>query len=193
MKEKILHTAFNLYRRFGIKSISMDAIAQEMCASKKTIYQWFENKDKLVEMALDTFLDEVRVEQESLQQNSVEELVKTLWLNNQKVAGINASFFYDLKKYHSAANQKLEKYLTEELRPYFIRNLKNGMAQGFYRPEIDPEIVANLCIANFSVVVDQEVYPVQLYNQQEVRRQVFRLFLLGIVTPEGKEFLLLES
>jgi|SRR5688572_5616455 len=189
MKEKILNTAFNLYRRYGIKSISMDTVAQEIGASKKTIYQWFENKDQLVEAALNAFLEEVKIKPEEQEENSVTDLVKTLRLHNQKVAGINVSFFFDLQKYHSKANQMLDAYLNNELRPYFINNLKRGISQGFYRKDINPEIVANLCIATFSVVVDQEVFPAQKYQQLEVRLQVFRLFLLGILTPEGKSFL----
>ncbi|MFC5272276.1 TetR/AcrR family transcriptional regulator [Adhaeribacter terreus] len=193
MKEKILNTAFNLYCRYGIKSISMDTVAQEIGASKKTIYQWFENKDQLVEAALNEFLEEVKIKPEEEEENSVLDLVKTLRLHNQKVAGINVSFFFDLQKYHTKANQQLEAYLNNELRPYFINNLKRGKAQGFYWKDINPEIVANLCIATFSVVVDQEVFPVPKYQQAEVRYQVFRLFLLGILTPAGKAFLTLNS
>ena len=193
MKEKILNTAFRLYRRFGIKSISMDTVAQEMGASKKTIYQWFENKDQLVEAALNAFLEEVKIKPEEQEENSVIDLVKTLRLHNQKVAGINVSFFFDLQKYHAKASQQLDDYLNNELRPYFINNLKRGIAQGFYREDINPEIVASLCIATFSVVVDQEVFPAQKYHQLEVRLQVFRLFLLGILTGEGESFLPLPA
>ena len=167
----------------------MDTVAQEIGASKKTIYQWFENKDKLVEASLDSFLEQVKIEPENQAENSVEELVKTLRLHNQKVAAINVSFFFDLQKYHAKANQKLDKYLTEALRPYFIQNLKNGISQGLYRKDINPEIVANLCIAIFSVVVDHEVFPAQKYQQPEVRLQCFKLFLRGIVTRKGKAFL----
>ena len=189
MKEKILNTAFKLYSRFGIKSISMDTVAQEIGASKKTLYQWYENKDQLVEAALIAFLNEVKIEPENTKENSVTELVKTLRLLNQKVAGFNACFFSDLKKYHSKTNQILEQYVADELRRYFIQNLKSGISQGLYRPDIHPEIIADLCIANFSMVVDQDIFPAQKVNQQELRFQVFSLFLQGIVTSKGRAFL----
>ena len=123
MKEKILNTAFNLYRRYGIKSISMETVAQEIGASKKTIYQWYCNKDQLVEAALNEFLEEVKIPLEAQEENSVTDLVKTLRLHNQKVAAMNASFFFDLQKYHTKASQQLDAYLNEELRPYFIQNM----------------------------------------------------------------------
>ncbi len=189
MKEKILQTAFGLYRRFGIKSISMDAVAQEMCASKKTIYQWFANKDNLVDATLNEFLEQVKLRDQEPAENSVVALVQTLRKLNQKVAAINGSFFHDLKKYHANTNRKLENYLAEELRPYFVQNLKAGIEQDLYRPEIEPEIVADLCLHTFSVVTDPDVFPVGKYQQTEVRLQVFRLYLNGILTDKGRTFL----
>ncbi len=168
----------------------MDTVAQEMCASKKTIYQWFANKDNLVEASLEQFLEQVKIEPVSEAGNSVEDLVKMLQVLNQKVATVNVTFFLDIKKYHSVANQKLQTYLNQELRPYLINNLITGIAAGFYRQDLDPEIAARLCIAKFTLIVDQEVYPVGPFNQQEVRWQVFKLFLLGIVTAKGRRYLL---
>jgi hypothetical protein len=138
---------------------------------------------------LELFLEQVKFDAEKPEENSVEALIKTLRLKNEKVAAVNVSFFYDLQKYHAAAHQKLRNYLAEAFRPYLIRNLKSGMTQGFYRPDLHPEIVADLCIATFSVVTDPDVFPVQQFPQAEVRLQAFKLFLMGILTPEGKEFL----
>ena len=47
-KSKISCTAFQLFCQRGIKSVSMDDIAQFLSMSKKTIYKWFENKNKMV-------------------------------------------------------------------------------------------------------------------------------------------------
>lgn len=189
MKEKILQTAFELYRRYGIKSISLDTVAQQLGVSKKTIYQHFATKETLVEAALEQFLEQVNCNTANPDENSVEALVETLRLKNEKVAAINVSFFYDLQKYHAAAHQKLTAYLAGTFRPFLIRNLRTGIAQGLYRPDLHPEIVADLCIATFSVVTDEDVFPAQQYPQPEVRLQAFKLFLLGILTPKGQVFL----
>ena len=49
MREKILSKAADLFLSYGFKSVTMDDIASAMGISKKTIYQHFENKTKLVE------------------------------------------------------------------------------------------------------------------------------------------------
>ena len=46
--ENILEKADNLFHKYGVRSISMDDIARELGISKKTIYQYFKDKDDIV-------------------------------------------------------------------------------------------------------------------------------------------------
>ena len=48
-KQRIQEKANDLFRRYGIKSITMDEIATQLGVSKKTLYQYFSDKDELVE------------------------------------------------------------------------------------------------------------------------------------------------
>ena len=47
-KAKILQGATELFLRYGIRSVSMDNIANHLGVSKKTIYQYFKDKDEMV-------------------------------------------------------------------------------------------------------------------------------------------------
>src|SRR4030088_2070262 len=49
VKERILEKATDLFMRYGIRSITMDEIAAQLAISKKTIYQFFTDKDAMVE------------------------------------------------------------------------------------------------------------------------------------------------
>ena len=49
MREKIIHKASDLFLSYGFKSVTMDDLANALGISKKTIYQNFDNKTKLVE------------------------------------------------------------------------------------------------------------------------------------------------
>ena len=48
-KEKLLEDISELFLKFGLRSTSMDDIANHLKISKKTLYQYFENKDNVVE------------------------------------------------------------------------------------------------------------------------------------------------
>ena len=44
----ILRKVLTLYRKFGIRSVTMDDISHELGISKKTLYQYVRDKDELV-------------------------------------------------------------------------------------------------------------------------------------------------
>ena len=48
IKNKIIGKATDMFLKLGFKSVTMDDIASEMCISKKTIYKYFSNKEKLI-------------------------------------------------------------------------------------------------------------------------------------------------
>ena len=48
-KERTIQKATDLFMRYGIRSITMDEIAGQLGISKKTIYQFFTDKDEMVE------------------------------------------------------------------------------------------------------------------------------------------------
>jgi AcrR family transcriptional regulator len=51
-KERILEKATDLFMRYGIRSITMDEIATQLGVSKKTLYQFFADKDAMVEAVM---------------------------------------------------------------------------------------------------------------------------------------------
>ena len=53
VKERILTKAADLFMRYGIRSITMDEIANQLGISKKTIYQFFTDKDDMVSAVIE--------------------------------------------------------------------------------------------------------------------------------------------
>jgi AcrR family transcriptional regulator len=51
-KERIQQKAHDLFMEYGLRSVSMDDIANALGISKKTIYQFFADKDELVQAVL---------------------------------------------------------------------------------------------------------------------------------------------
>ena len=48
MKQRIQLKARELFMRYGFRSVTMDEIAGQIGISKKTLYQFFEDKDALL-------------------------------------------------------------------------------------------------------------------------------------------------
>ena len=62
IQERIRQKADELFRRYGIRSVTMDEIAAQLGMSKKTIYQYYTDKDQLVDAVA---VDEIQFSQES--------------------------------------------------------------------------------------------------------------------------------
>ena len=48
-KEQVMTTALDMFSQYGIKSVSMDDIARNTGISKRTIYEFFEDKETLLQ------------------------------------------------------------------------------------------------------------------------------------------------
>jgi AcrR family transcriptional regulator len=59
-KNRIAEKAEELYMRFGIRSVSMENMAEALGMSKKTLYQYFADKDELVVEVVKRHTDVVR-------------------------------------------------------------------------------------------------------------------------------------
>ena len=51
-KEQVMTTALDMFSQYGIKSVSMDDIARNTGISKRTIYEFFEDKETLLQEAI---------------------------------------------------------------------------------------------------------------------------------------------
>ena len=49
--ERIIAAAGALFMKYGARSVTMDDIARELSVSKKTIYQYYKDKDEIVTLA----------------------------------------------------------------------------------------------------------------------------------------------
>ena len=56
-EKPVRENAGGLYLKFGIKSVTMDYVAQELGISKKTLYHYFKNKADLISQVVDYYLD----------------------------------------------------------------------------------------------------------------------------------------
>ena len=145
MKEKIIKKATEMFLKLGFKSVTMDDIACEMCISKKTIYKYFSNKEVLIEegteiihQKIHTIIDEIVAKK----YNAIEENFEIRRMFKEMFQAINDSPVYQLKKHYPEIHSKMIANELEDCNTMFQQNIANGIAQGLYRKDLDPEIYA---------------------------------------------------
>lgn len=190
IKDRIIEHAEKLFMRYGVKSVTMDDIASDLAISKKTIYQYFKDKDDIVLAATKNHIDEERKEFEEIyvtSENAIEEIFRVSKCLRKNVRNINPVLLHDLNRYHSNAwNQWLE-FKDDFIFNSIRMNLKKGIQQGFFRNEINVDIMSRLRLMQVQMSFDPDVFPLDQYDLYEVQTQLFDLFLYGILTHKGKD------
>lgn len=193
VKTKLLKGAEELFMRYGVRSITMDEIARHLSISKKTLYQYFADKDDIVASVTDTHLNRERHGYQnniSQAKNAVEELVNLSLCLKENLKGMNPSLLFDLQKYHRRAWQIWTEFKNVYVRNTMIDNLKRGMEEGLYRPEINPEILAVVRIESIQLGFDEQLFPRDKYDLTTVQLNILEHFIHGLLTEKGKKLFL---
>lgn len=187
-KEKIKWKAYELFKRFGVRSVTMDEIAQQCGVSKKTVYQFFEDKDTLVESIVLTFTERTQhscTQQQQVAENAVHEIFLSMEMVEELIDGVNPALMNDLRKYHSRAYAGLEKHKQEFMGEFFRKNIERGISEGLYRDNFNKEIITPFYLHCAMVPVEQDIFARNKYAISEIDFEITLFMLYGLATPKG--------
>lgn len=189
-KKRIVAGAAELFHKYGIRSVSMDDIARHLSVSKKTIYQYFKDKDEVVTLALKSHMEMEKMEYDEVfdsSSNAVEELAMVSKCMRKDFKDMNPSLLFDMQKYHPDAWQIWLEFKNEYIKNHVVQNLKRGIEEGYYRKDIDPEVMGRFRVEQVQLAFDDTVFPTDTFSFKEVQMQFFNHFVHGIVTDTGRK------
>jgi AcrR family transcriptional regulator len=187
-EERILDSAHDLFFQYGIKSVTMDDIAGHLGMSKKTIYSFFDDKDKLVCALTGKEFETQQGDLEKIagqSENAVREMLGIIQYLSVMFSKMNRYLIYDLQKYHPNAWKLFSNFKEECIVKVLQKNIRRGIKEELYRPEINPRILALLRVKEAEWALDTQVFPPKEFNTGDVHVQLLDHFLYGIVTLKG--------
>ncbi len=143
-KDNIILTASRLFEQFGIRSISIDNVCNELRISKKTFYTFFSQKEDLVDAVL-IFQRSTQYEKFAKlfkNKNAIDSLIISIKEIKKSAGHESLSLFYDLEKYYPKLYEKYEQISKQEMRDAFERFLRQGIEEGYFREDLDVEMIA---------------------------------------------------
>ena len=144
MREKIINKSGELFLTLGFKSVTMDDIANALGISKKTIYQHFSNKTKLVEATTLNVFESICGGIDCIcnaSNNPIQELydIKMFVMNYLKNEKTSPQF--QLKKYYPKIHQKTMEKEMVLFSECLKKNLEKGIQEGFYRNDLNIDLI----------------------------------------------------
>jgi AcrR family transcriptional regulator len=191
-KDRILQGAEELFFKYGIKSITMDDIAKHLAISKKTIYQYFSDKNELVETLMTVKLKEDECEFKQIQQdadNMVVEVFNMMKHMGVMFSKVNPNIFYDLQKYHPNAWKQFKNFKQDTMAKMVESSLERGMREGLVRPDLNAKILSRLRIEEVEMGFNSEIFPPDKFKMLEVQITMIDHFLYGICTLKGHKLI----
>lgn len=192
-KERIQAKADELFMRYGIRSVSMDDIAAELAMSKKTLYQFFADKDELVDAVVDKELKRGQCDCIDCRTNSkdaVEEIFITMEQIAEQFRNMNPMVLFDLEKFHATAYQKFLKHKNEFLMDVIRKNIERGIQEELFRPEINVDVLSRFRLESMMIAFNMSVFPPRKYHLAEVTQEIIEHYLYGLATLKGHKLIL---
>lgn len=184
VRQRILALADELFPEYGVKSVSMDEIARRLSMSKRTLYEYFSDKEELLLACIDrhgalmkAWADEIGEHSETVL-HIILEIYREL---APRIRRISPKFHEDLRKYPKAMAKLVEnrKEQTERTLEFF----RTGVQQGIFLPGLNYDILSRTLIR----MLDEPV-PATLtgkYGMAEIYSTLTLTLVRGTCTDKG--------
>jgi TetR/AcrR family transcriptional regulator, cholesterol catabolism regulator len=192
-KERIKLQATDLFMKYGVRSVSMDDIANSLGMSKKTIYQFYADKDELVDAVV---LHEIQHNEYCCEldrqgsENAVHELFMAMDMVVEMFHSMNPSLLYDLQKYHPKAFQKFHTHKNDYLYNVIRENLVRGIKEDLFRDDINIDIIARFRVELMMLPFNPEFQSKVKHNLAEIEEELILHYLFGLVNMKGYNMIL---
>ncbi|KPL15178.1 MAG: hypothetical protein AMS26_08355 [Bacteroides sp. SM23_62] len=186
--EDILKKVSALYRKYGIKSVTMDDVAHELGMSKKTLYQFVSDKTELVQMVVEHVRQcdfSAMKKKEGTELNAIEEMIEVSQHVNSLMKDHSPTYEYDLKKYYPDIYRNLMSARRKLMYEAMIANIRKGKKEGLYRKELDEKIIAKLHLLRVENIQSSEIFGEEEMHSQNFFREVFVYHIHGLATEKG--------
>jgi len=192
MKEKILRGSEELFFKYGIKNITMDEIARHLGMSKKTIYQYFKDKDEMVHSLMIQKIEEDKIiftktHEES--ENVVVEVFAIMKNLRDILSNVNPILFHELHKFYPVTWKVYENFKNDFVLENIEKSLKKGQAQGLVRMDLNVKILSRMRLENLDMGFFGHAFPIEKFNMLDVQLEMTEHFLYGICTLKGHKLI----
>jgi TetR/AcrR family transcriptional regulator, cholesterol catabolism regulator len=189
--ERIILKSIELFTLYGIRQVTMDQIAEEVGMSKRTIYELFKDKDKLVWECMETMHRQHLAEVQRIL-NTASNVIEALYTLGQhgekKKSLINRSFFEDIKKLYPAMWETMKQRNKPGPGSFSYKIFTKGIEEGIFNKDINIEIVDAFIHIMMETFHKKDIYP-ENTTDKDLLKNIIIPYYMGISTEKGKKLI----
>jgi AcrR family transcriptional regulator len=160
--------------------------------SKKTIYQYFKDKDALVSSVVENDLAKhALICNQSMQiaDNAVHEIFLLMTVLQELFSSMNPLTLFEIEKYYPLAFDKIKKHKDDFIFSMISANLEKGIAEGLYRKDVDVTILSRYRLETSLIPFNIHVFHPSKFDMLKVNLQIIEHFVYGVATLEGHKLM----
>ena len=189
MKEQIIRKSTEMFLELGFKSVTMDHLSNEIGISKRTLYEYFSNKENLIRQVSHKLYEEISEGIEAIyssKKNAVEKhfIIKDFILEYLKYE--NPGSMYQLSKYYPKIYDRLIIKQYTKMIECVTESIKTGIKEGLFRNTINEEIIARLYYSIMLNFKNVEIFDPKKFNSNVLHETFIEYHIRGICTEKGK-------
>jgi TetR/AcrR family transcriptional regulator, cholesterol catabolism regulator len=191
-KERIQIKAEELFMQFGIRSVSMDDIANNLGMSKKTLYQYYADKDELVDAVVDGHINLIQSDCVGCRQdaeNAVHEIFITIERIMEEFNNMNPMVLFDLEKFHFNSFRRFKDHKDKFMAQFVRNNIEWGIKDELYRHDINVDVLSKFRIESMMIPFNVAVFPPGKYKLAALSEEIVLHFVYGLATIKGHKLI----
>lgn len=189
IKQKILTEAEALFMRLGLKSVSMDDIARKLGMSKKTLYQYVDGKEELINQVMEANGQrdmEVIIASANESTDAIDEFLRNSRYFIREMRRVSPTTLYDLKKYYYPIWESQIRTHIENFVACISANIMRGQEEGLYRKDASADIISRFYGETVIAITDTSLFPAVTISIDRLVHQHAVYHLHGIMTEHGR-------
>ncbi len=195
MNEKLTHicqSSLKLFLEQGIRNVNMDELCRYMHISKKTLYQYVDNKEDLLSKILDVLKKSHGSPQMKIAMEE-KNAIEVLFFISQRIyefhINVKNIFSSDLKKYYPHLWESFDESMRAKTYTYLKNNIEQGISEKLYRDDIDVDMTVSLYMAKIDGVHSNFSKNTEKYTFRQLFEVLFEHQIRAIATQQGLQFL----
>jgi len=192
VKERILGKAQELFLQYGIRSVSMDDIANSLGMSKKTLYQYYADKDELVDAVVEGHISMIQSDCISCRKDAkdaIHEVYITMERILDQFTNMNPIMLYDLEKFHFRSYRRFRDYKDKFLAQIIRENIDWGIKDELFRHDLNVDLISKFRLESMMIPFNVAVFPPGKYNLAVLSEKIIEHFVYGLATIKGHKLI----
>lgn len=186
MRDRILLCSMDLFGKLGIKGLTMDIIAGELCISKRTLYEYFNCKEKLLSECLMLYLDKSKLF--TLKSNGLIDELLALYKGIRTINHSNAHrFFWELRRFYYPAYKMMRSQLLDYA-SVCSEKVSQGIDDGYIRRDV-PVCAVRAAVVGYLIPLFSGTGSDYKIIRETFSPEIIVILTRGLCTIKGRDYL----